>query len=195
MSPIRLGLTVTCWSAPPAAGEQGEPAFAQAAKRPLQRVAGAGIDIEFLPAGRLFTGMQMPMPAPSYPGSARAGRLRAAARYGAGSAWARAAVMSCTEPGARLGDPQREPVRRQHCLDVAAVHMGLAGVPGVDDLALHAESRLAAPVGPDDHAVQDDVRQPVLVRPLQRLMQVRGLSGERVEDLVPVPVGVASRCR
>jgi hypothetical protein len=38
---------------PPAAGEQGEPAFAQAAQRPLEGVAGAGIDIEALAAGRL----------------------------------------------------------------------------------------------------------------------------------------------
>ena len=34
----------------PPAGEQGEPAFAQAAQRSLERVAGAGIDIEFAPA-------------------------------------------------------------------------------------------------------------------------------------------------
>jgi hypothetical protein len=32
------------------------------------------------------------------------------------------------------------------------------------------------------------VRQPVLVRPLQRLVQVRGLFGEHVDDLVPVAV-------
>ena len=32
---------------PPAAGEQGEPAFAEASHRPLDGVAGAGIDIEF----------------------------------------------------------------------------------------------------------------------------------------------------
>jgi hypothetical protein len=52
----------------PAAGEQGEPAFAQAAQRALEGVAGASVDIQFPPvssAGRL-TGMQMP--APSQPG-------------------------------------------------------------------------------------------------------------------------------
>jgi hypothetical protein len=38
---------------PPAAGEQGEPAFAQAAQRPLDAIAGAGIAIEVLAAGRL----------------------------------------------------------------------------------------------------------------------------------------------
>ena len=38
----------------PGAGEQGEPAFAQAAQRAEQRVAGAGIDIELLPAGWLL---------------------------------------------------------------------------------------------------------------------------------------------
>jgi hypothetical protein len=38
----------------PAAGEQGEPAFAQAAQGAEQRVAGAGIDIEVPPAGGLL---------------------------------------------------------------------------------------------------------------------------------------------
>jgi len=41
----------------------------------------------------------MPIPAPSYPESAKAGIPRAAERYKAGSAWIRVAVMSCTDPG------------------------------------------------------------------------------------------------
>jgi hypothetical protein len=49
----------------PAAGEQGEPAFTQAAQRTLDGVAGAGIDIEILPVCGLLDGMQMPIPAPS----------------------------------------------------------------------------------------------------------------------------------
>jgi hypothetical protein len=49
----------------PAAGEQGEPAFAQAAQRTLDGVAGAGIDIQFPPAVGCLTGMWTPMPAPS----------------------------------------------------------------------------------------------------------------------------------
>jgi hypothetical protein len=68
------------------------------------------------------------------------------------------------------------------------VGVRLSGVPQVDDLALGAEGRLAAAVGLDDGSVQDHVRQPVLVRPLQRLVQVRGLFGEHVDDLVPVAV-------
>jgi hypothetical protein len=40
----------------PAAGEQGESAFALAAQGTLDGVAGAGIDIQFLPAGGLFDG-------------------------------------------------------------------------------------------------------------------------------------------
>src|SRR5215470_15496691 len=42
----------------PALVEQGEPAFAQAAKGPLDGVAGAGADIEVLAAGGLFDGNQ-----------------------------------------------------------------------------------------------------------------------------------------
>src|SRR5215471_2296466 len=42
----------------PAAGEQGEPAFAQAAQGPLDGVAGAGIDVQFTTAGGLLDGNQ-----------------------------------------------------------------------------------------------------------------------------------------
>ena len=42
----------------PAAGEQGEPPFAQAAQRALDGVARAGIDVGFLAAGRLPDGNQ-----------------------------------------------------------------------------------------------------------------------------------------
>src|SRR5947207_14345116 len=38
----------------PAAGEQGEAAFALAAQRPLDGVAGASADVEFPAAGRVF---------------------------------------------------------------------------------------------------------------------------------------------
>jgi hypothetical protein len=60
------------------------------------------------PAG-CFTGVLMPIPAPSQPGSARVGMPRAAARYRAGKACRRAAVMSWTEPGSasesQFGNP------------------------------------------------------------------------------------------
>ena len=49
----------------PALVEQGEPAFAQAAQGTLDGVAGAGIDVQFPPAGGCLAGMWMPMPAPS----------------------------------------------------------------------------------------------------------------------------------
>ena len=62
----------------PAAG--GEPAFAQATQGTPEGVAGAGIDIQFPAASGLFDGDEMPMPAPSYPGSAKVGKSAAAAR-------------------------------------------------------------------------------------------------------------------
>src|SRR3974390_139742 len=42
----------------PALVEQGEPAFAQAARRALEGVTGAGVDIQFAPIGGLFDGHQ-----------------------------------------------------------------------------------------------------------------------------------------
>jgi hypothetical protein len=56
-------------------------------------------------------------------------------------------------------DPQREPVRAEHRLDVAAVTVGLARIPQVNDLALDAEGRLFALVGGDDDTIQGHVEQ------------------------------------
>ena len=69
----------------------------------------------------------------------------------------------------------------------------LAGVPQVDDLALDADSRLFAPVTRDDLAVQDHVRKALVLGPLQRLAQVRGLLCQHRDDLVQVAVGGGPR--
>jgi hypothetical protein len=56
-------------------------------------------------------------------------------------------------PGFDRSDPDRQPVRAHHGLDVAAEVVALAGVPHIDDLALAADRLLAAPVGVDDLSV------------------------------------------
>jgi hypothetical protein len=61
--------------------------------------------------------------------------------------------------GLHVRNPQPEPVRSEHGLDVAAVRVGFAGVAQVDGLALNADGRLFAPVTRDGHAVQDYVRE------------------------------------
>jgi Prokaryotic E2 family E len=65
--------------------------------------------------------------------------------------------------GLGMGDPQREPVRGEDGLDVAAVTVRLAG----------GESGVFGP--------------------FQRFAQVRGLAGEDLDDLVQVPVGGGPR--
>src|SRR5208282_5721526 len=122
----------------PALGEQGEPAFPEAAQGPLEGVAGAGADIEFPPVSRLFDGH-----VDADPGAVVAG-------VGQGGQSARGGTVERgqgVDPGggdvvhrARLGvgDPQREAVRGEHGLDVPAVRVRLPGVPQVDDLAFHA---------------------------------------------------------
>src|SRR5262249_12386435 len=59
----------------PALGEQGKAAFALAAQRGQQQVAGAGTDAQLPPLGWSFTVTCTPAPAPSYPESASTGRL------------------------------------------------------------------------------------------------------------------------
>src|SRR6202034_2222464 len=88
-----------------------------------------------------------------------------------------------------VGGPQRKAVRGEHRLDVAAVAVGLAGVPQVDDRALDAAGRFLAPVAGDDRAVQDLVGKAVLPRSFQRLAQAGGLPGEHVDDLVSAAAG------
>jgi hypothetical protein len=91
--------------------------------------------------------------------------------------------------GCDLGDPQREAVRGEDRLDVAAVLVGLPGVPQVDEPALHADGLNRAPVGLHDLAIQDHVRQSVVDGALQRLVQVRSLGGQHRDALVQVAVG------
>jgi hypothetical protein len=85
--------------------------------------------------------------------------------------------------------PEREPVRAHHGLHVPAVAVRLAGVPGVDLLALHASRGLGAVIRFEDLAVEDDVRDALGHRPPQRLGQVRSLLRQHVHGLGDVPVG------
>ncbi len=69
----------------PAAGEQGGPAFPEAAQRALDGVASTGIDIQFLPAGGLIDRDEDADAGAVVAGSARVGKP-AAARYRTGRA-------------------------------------------------------------------------------------------------------------
>ncbi len=80
--------------------------------------------------------------------------------------------MSLTGSG---GSAQSERPSARDGLDVPAVAVGLAGVPGVDLLALYAGRGLGAAVGLEDLAVQDHLGHALGHRPLQRLWQGRGL--------------------
>jgi hypothetical protein len=95
--------------------------------------------------------------------------------------------------GFRLRDPQREPVRGEHRLDVAAVSMRLARVPQVDDLAANADDWFLAPVAWDDLPVQDQVREALVLGALQRLAQIRGLLCQDDDDFIEVAVGGGPR--
>ncbi len=95
--------------------------------------------------------------------------------------------------GLHVRNPQREPVGGEHRLDVAAVGMGLAGVPQVNDIAFHADGLLLAPVGGDDRTVEDHMRIALGRGPLQRRAQLGGLVCEHRDDLVQVPVGGGPR--
>src|SRR5262249_47883809 len=83
----------------PAAGEQGEPSFPEAAQGALEGVAGTGIDVKFPAAGRLPDGNHDADACALIAGVGRAGRPAAAAGQSAGREWARGAVMPCPEPG------------------------------------------------------------------------------------------------
>lgn len=67
-------------------------------------------------------------------------------------------MMSCTDPGSAGGDPEREPVRAAHGLDVTAV---VAGAPRVDDVAVTFTVFSRHRSDGDDLAVQDHERHAV----------------------------------
>jgi hypothetical protein len=107
----------------------------------------------------------------------------------------RAAVMSCTEPGSASEIHSGNPSGAMTAWMLPPWAWALLEYHRVDGLAADADGRLPAPVGGDDRAVQDHVREAVLPGPLQRLVQVRGLAGEHRDHLVQVPVGGGPRDR
>lgn len=90
--------------------------------------------------------------------------------------------------GFDVGDPEREPVRCGHGLDVAAVLTGFSGVPQVDQSALGAGGLLAAAVGGKQLAVQDHVVRTLRLGAQQRVTQVGSIGREHVDHLVDVAV-------
>ena len=86
----------------PAAGEQRESAFAQAAQGALEGVAGAGADIEFPPVCGLLGGDVDADACAVIAGVSQGGQPGGGGPVKGGRAWARAAVMSCTEPGSTV---------------------------------------------------------------------------------------------
>src|SRR5271154_2099023 len=75
---------------PPAAGEQGEPSFSQAAQGTLDGVAGLGIDIKLSAAGWLFDGNQDPDPRAVVAGVGQGGQASGGGPVERGRAWTRA---------------------------------------------------------------------------------------------------------
>ena len=121
---------------PPAAGEQGKAAFAQASQGPLESVARPVADIEFTAAAGLAD-----RDVDADAGTLIAGIGQGSQPLGGG------AVERGQGVGAGGGDvvhrarlhgrdPPREPAGGEQRLDIAAVRVRLAGIPQVDNLAL-----------------------------------------------------------
>src|SRR5215468_3648810 len=173
----------------PALVEQGEPAFAEAAQGALDGVAGAGVDIEVPPAGGLFDRDMDADAGAVVAGVGESGQTSCGGGVERGESVQAGGGEVVYRAGFGGRDPQREPARGEHGLDVAAVGVCLPGVPQVDDLAFHADGGFFAPVGRDDLPVQDHVRKSLAPGPLQRVGQARGPGCQHGDDLVDVAVG------
>ena len=137
----------------PALVEQGEPAFSPRQRRDRWRALRERVSISrSRPSGGCLTGMWMPIPVPSSPGVGQGGQSGGGGAVEGGQGVDAGGGQIMHRAGLGIGDPQREPARGQDGLDAAAVAVGLAGVPQVDDLAFHADSGFFAPVGRDDVA-------------------------------------------
>ena len=86
----------------PALGEQREPAFAQAAQGALDGVAGAAADVEFTVSGWQLARDVKADAGAVVAGIGEGGQPGGGGPVKGGRAWARAAVMSCTEPGSTV---------------------------------------------------------------------------------------------
>src|SRR5271170_1278878 len=123
----------------PAAGEQGEPAFAEAAQRALEGVARTSIDIEFPPVCGLSDGHADADSGAVVAGVGEGGQPGGGGVVEGGQGVGAGGGDVVHRAGLRGRDPQREPVRGGYRLDVTAVGVRLAGVPQVDDLAFYAD--------------------------------------------------------
>ena len=165
----------------PAAGQQREPAFAQAAQPAQQGVVGAGVQVEFVAVGGLFDRGDHADPGPVVAAVGQGGQIQVGGRpvQGAEHVFAGGGQV-VGRAGFDLGDPQREAVRRRQRLDVAAVLVSLSGVPRVDLGACDAGGLLAQPVAGKQLAVQDEVGGAGVVGALQGLVQVRAWAASTV---------------
>src|SRR6266536_4094622 len=138
MSPILLGLAVTCWSVrqrwvsranPRSPRQRRERSTALLVRLPISSSR---------PPGGCLTGMWMPTRAVV----AGIGEGQQVMGGGPVQPWQGVAAGGgevVHRAGLHVRNPQREPVGGEHRLDVAAVGMGLAGVPQVNDIAFHAD--------------------------------------------------------
>lgn len=177
----------------PASGEQGEAAFAEAAQASQQGVVGASVGVEYLAVGGLFDRGEH---ADARAVVAVVGQ-RGQVQLGVGPVQGTEDVLAgrgqvVYRAGLDVTDPQREAVRCQQGLDVAAGFVCFAGVPPVDLLAFHAGGLFVEAVGGEDLAVEDDVGQAVLPGLPQCFVQVRGVLGEHGDDLVGIAVAGGS---
>ena len=172
----------------PSLAEQGEPAFSLEAEAAQEGVPGAGAGGEFLVSAGVFHG-DVDAGSGSFVAAVGEGRHsegRGAVEGGQDMDPGGGDVVDVA--GLGLGGPQREAVGAHDGLDVAAGAVVLAGIPGVDFVALHAGDLLGDAVGGEQLAVEDHEGDALLPGSFQGLVQVRGLRGENLGALVDVAV-------
>ena len=187
MSPILLGLAVVECS--PAAGEDGESAFADAAQAAEESVVGAVVHVEDLVTGGLF---DRGVHADACALVAAIGE-RGQVELGCGPVQGTEDVLAghgqvVHGAGFDVGHPSRETVWSGECLDVAAGLVGFSGVPQVDLFSFDTKGFLATAVSGEDLPVEDHIREPVGLGLLQGFMQIWRLVGEHIDDLVEVAI-------
>jgi hypothetical protein len=159
MSPIWLGLAVTCRSTFHRPFEQGEAAFADRALGAEQAVVGAVVDGEVAAVGGSFDRNVDAVAGAFVAGVGQGGQVQLGGGpagggqdlvlFGAGE------VVQVA--GQDIGDPDRQAVGAHERLDVTAGSAVFPRVPRVDGFALDAGGGLRAAVGADQRPVQHDV--------------------------------------
>src|SRR5216684_3447073 len=129
MAPILLGLAVMCWRVRQRWLSRANPRSPRQRRERRMALRVRLLTSSSRPPGGCLTGIRTPMPAPFISGVGQRGQVMRSGTVESGQGVRAGGGEVVYRAGLGGRDPQREPVRGEDGVDVAAVGVRLAGVP------------------------------------------------------------------